>query len=270
MLIGICSDKGSPGATTTALALASTLPDPAVVVEVDPLGADLAIRLRTHSGAALPKAPTVLTVATAARSNRSADLFAKYAHPFTSGVSVVPGPVVAEQASGVADWQPLADLMAVCASPLFVDFGILHGGSRLLPMAAQAEVLVVVGRPDPGSVIRLRERLTRLSSELASDRGKPPRLLPVLVCSNRHGPGHVADLGRILAETPAKPFLVGAGFVAYDPASVRRLQRGEEPNGRLARTPLMRSGSAINKLLSHILDDNEQVPAATVKAEGGR
>ena len=88
MLIGVCSDKGSPGATTTALTLASVWPTRALVVEADPNGGDLAIRLRTKDGAALPEAPTVLTVAAAARTTGSPDLTVRYAHRLTEGVSV--------------------------------------------------------------------------------------------------------------------------------------------------------------------------------------
>ena len=54
MLIALCSDKGSPGVTTTALALGSAWVTPVVVVEADLAGGDLAIRLRPH-GAALPR-----------------------------------------------------------------------------------------------------------------------------------------------------------------------------------------------------------------------
>lgn len=269
MLVAICSDKGSPGATTTALVLASVWPSPTIVVEVDHAGGDLGIRLRHGRGMPFPEAPTVLTVATAARTSSTPGLVGRYAQEFTKSVSVVPGALLAEQVTGIADWAPLADALAVSEVPVFADLGQLHAGSRLMPVAARADVVVVVGRPDPGSVIRLRERLSRLASDLGALRGAPSRLFPILVSSTRHGPGDMADLHAVLGLTPSKPFLVGSGFLALDPVAVRRLESGEEPAGRLARAALMRSGRTISQELARFVDDSHRVRtsgAATVGA----
>ena len=46
MFIVLCGDKGSPGVTTTAVALASAWAGHAIAVEANPAGGDLAIRLR--------------------------------------------------------------------------------------------------------------------------------------------------------------------------------------------------------------------------------
>ena len=96
MLVALCSDKGSPGTTITALALASAWPEPAVVVEADAYGGDLAIRLRTQAGDALPEAPTVLTLATAARTARDSDVVTRYTQRINDQVAVVPGHLLAE------------------------------------------------------------------------------------------------------------------------------------------------------------------------------
>lgn len=268
MLVAICSDKGSPGATTTALVLASAWPSPAVVVEADPAGGDLAIRLRHGNGTPFPEAPTVLTVATAARATRTSDLVGRYAHQFTKAVSVVPGAVFAEQVAGISDWAPLADVLACADVPVFVDLGRLNAGSRLLSVAARADVVVLVGRPDPGHVIRMRERLSRLAPELGALRGNPPRLFPILVTPDRHGQGDLVDLRQILDTTPAKPFLVGSGFLALDPVAVRRLESGEEPTGRLARTTLMRSGRAVADDLTRVVDWSRSASTAATPTWG--
>ena len=268
MLIGVCSDKGSPGATTTALTLASAWPTQALVVEADPNGGDLAIRLRTKDGAALPEAPTVLTVAAAARTSRSPDLTARYAHRLTEGVSVIVGQLAAEQSAGVVDWESFGSALAASEAAVFVDLGRLHAGSRLMPVAAMADVVIIVGRPDPGSVIRLRDRLNRLAPELAAIGGRPGRLFPVLVSVNRHGRADVDDLSRILAESPARPFLVGAAFLAFDPRAVGRLESAEEPAGRLARTPLLRTARDVTAELRRLLGGTADLTAG-VEAVGG-
>lgn len=270
MLLAVCSDKGSPGATTTALALASVWSSPVVLVEADPYGGDLAIRLRTKAGAALPEAPTVLTVASAARTSESAALVSRYAQHVNDQVSVVPGHLVAEQLAGIADWEPFAAALAASRVPVVVDLGRLHAASPVLPVAARADVVLVVGRPDAGSVIRMRERLNRLVPALAERRGAPPPMFPVLVSPNRHGRADVADLGRIMTETPVGPLIVRTGFLASDPCAVRRLEAGENPAGRLARTPLLRTARTLaGEVADLLLPDAVSLTAGAGRAGPG-
>lgn len=249
MLIALCSDKGSPGTTTSAFALASVWSGSTLVVETDLFGGDLAVRLRTRRGDALPEAPTVLTVAAAARTSSDPDLVSRYAHPFTEAVAVVPGHLCAEQAGRGVDWESLGSALAASEVPVFVDLGRLQAASPLVGLAARADLVVVVGRPVPGSVIRLRERLARLvpamAAHPAAQRGRSPRVYPLLVSAGRHGPANVADLRRVLRDSPANPFVAGAGFVSLDPGAVCRLERGEEPMKRLSRTALLRSAGAV-------------------------
>ena len=49
-LIAIASDKGAPGVTTSALALAAVWPRPVLLAECDPSGGDLAYRFPDSSG----------------------------------------------------------------------------------------------------------------------------------------------------------------------------------------------------------------------------
>jgi hypothetical protein len=269
MLLAVCSDKGSPGATTAALALASVWSSPAVLVEADPYGGDLAIRLRTKAGAALPEAPTVLTVAAAARTSESPALVSRYAQQINDQVSVVAGHLVAEQRGGVADWEPFAAAVAASGVPVVADLGRLHAGSPVLPVAARADVVLVVARPDAGSVIRLRERLNRLVPALAAHRGAPPRLFPVLVSPHRHGAADVADVQRILAEAMAGPLIVGTGFLAQDPAAVARLEAGENPAGRLARTPLLRTAGTVAATLTVLVEPHAVAVSAAAPVRRG-
>ena len=50
-LVALAADKGSPGVTTAAVALAAVWPRPALVAECDPSGGDLAMRLHAPGGA---------------------------------------------------------------------------------------------------------------------------------------------------------------------------------------------------------------------------
>lgn len=261
MYVAVCSDKGSPGATTTTLALASAWQVPATVVEADPYGGDVAVRMRTEAGAVLPETPTVLTLATAARTGPDSALVARYARTINEQLSIVPGHLIAEQASGVPDWEPLASSLAISRTPVFADLGRLHSASPVLPLAATADVLVVTGRADASSVIRLRERLCRLVPALAAKRGSPPRLFPVLIARDRHGQSHVEDLRRVLDETPAGPLVVGSGYIALDAGAVTRLEAGEFPGGWLARTALLRSARRTAAELAGLVEP-ARVPGA--------
>ncbi len=245
MLIALCGDKGAPGVTTSALAIASAWPGPAVVVEASPAGGDLAIRLRPK-GSVLPETPTVLSVVTASRGTDRTDAVANHSHVLNStthgGPRACPGGAVREHRRlGAAGRRPQPEPPCRC-SPTS---GTSMPRPRRSPSRPRADLVVVVSRPDMPSVVRVRERLIRAATDLARMRGTAPRLFPLLVSTSRHGRADVADLSAVLAETPARPFLVDAGFLAHDPAAVRRLQAGEEPAGRLARTALMRTARTV-------------------------
>lgn len=263
MLIAIASDKGSPGASTTALALASAWSTPAVVVEADPGGGDLGLRLRTSHGEVLPETPTVLTLLTAARSAEAQgvageQLVARYAQVVNEQLSVVPAPLLAEQQASVVSWSPVADVLAAGQRQHFLDVGRLHAASPLLPCVSAAEVIVMVARAEAGSMIRLRERLSRIMPALAAQRAAPPRLFPVLVGRERHASRDREDLAWILQGTPAGPLVVGSGHLAFDVAAAERIWAGQSGAGRLARTALMRSARRIAEDLAMLV---EPVPA---------
>ncbi len=243
MLIAVCSDKGSPGATTTALAFASAWPTPAAMVEADPSGGDVALRLRTEHGSVLSETPTVLTLAAASRSTASDDLLERFTHRVNDQLSVVPGPLLAEQVGRVADWQTLAERLVEADRPVLVDLGRLHAGSPLLPVAAQADVVVLVARAETESLIRMRERAAHLVPALAALRDTPPRLFALVVGLQRHRTADLRDVRALLEDTTAGPILAGAGHLAYDVGGVQRLFTGQHPAGRLARTTLMRSAA---------------------------
>jgi MinD-like ATPase involved in chromosome partitioning or flagellar assembly len=267
MLIGLCGDKGAPGVTASALAIASAWPGPAIVVEASPAGGDLAIRLRPK-GSVLPETPTVLSVVTAARGTDWTDAVANHSHGLNSTTTVVPGPALAEQFTNIGDWAPLADALSRSSVPVFADLGHLHGASATIAVAARADLVVVVSRPDIASVVRVRERLIRAATDLARMRGTAPRLFPLLVSTSRHGQADVADLSAVLAETPARPFLVDAGFLAHDPAAVRRIEAGEEPTGRLARTALMRTARVVASQIERIATAPAQATAGSASGAG--
>lgn len=263
MLVTLCADKGSPGATTAALALAAAWASPAVVVEADAYGGDLGIRMRTARGTTLPEAPTVVTLATAARSSQDPDVIGRFGHPINKQITVVPGHLASEHMASLRDWTPLAQVLQRSPSPVLADIGRVHTSSPLLPVAAAADRLVVVARADMASVIRLRERLSRLVPAVAALRGGPLTVCPLIVSPARHGAADVHDVTRLLRESQVGALVASVGFLALDAGAVRRLESGEDPRGRLARTSLLRSASAFVRQLR-----GEERVAAVVGATG--
>lgn len=267
MLIALCGDKGAPGVTTSALAIGSAWPGPAVVVEASPAGGDLAIRLRPK-GSVLPETPTVLSVVTASRGADGMDAVVNHSHLLNATTTVVPGPALVEQFTNIGDWSPLAHALCSSSVPVFADLGHLHAASTTIAVAARADLVLIVSRPDMASVVRMRERLIRAASDLARMQGTAPRLFPLLISTSRHGQADVADVLAVLAETPARPFLVDAGFLALDPAAVRRLEAGEEPSGRLARTALMRTARLVVGQIEHLAKAPAHATAGSASGAG--
>ena len=104
MLLCLASIKGSPGVTTTALALAACWPASwrRVLVEADPAGGDLAARY------GLPLTPGLVSLAAAARRSTDPELVWEHAQELPGGLPVVAGPTRADQAH--------AALAAVCGA----------------------------------------------------------------------------------------------------------------------------------------------------------
>src|SRR2546423_15418228 len=66
-LIAIASDKGAPGVTTAALALAAVRPRPVLLAECDPAGGDPVYRFPAVDGGHLDPRRGVLSLAVVAR-----------------------------------------------------------------------------------------------------------------------------------------------------------------------------------------------------------
>ena len=252
MLTVLCSGKGSPGVTSSALALASAWPSPAILVEADAGGGDLAIRLRTAAGQALPETPTVATLAAEVRADsRDPQLMGRRAVAINDHVSVLPGFASAEQGAGMAPlWDALARVLATSTSDVIADVGRIHSGSPTMRLAESADVVVVVARANLNSVVHLRTRITNLASTLGRTRGRQPVIVPLLITRARNAAADVADVDEVLkaaaAHTPRPSYL------GWDPAALTRLEDGENPNRQLNRTTLMRSARQVaDQLLVH-------------------
>lgn len=270
MLIAVCCDRGAPGSTTTSLALGVSTPEPTIVVEADPYGGDLAVRCVAPGGrgAAFPAIPTVLTLATEARTALGPGLVASKAHEFTGSTRVVPGHFSAEQAAGVLNWAPLAEALRISASRVVADLGRIHASSPSVPVAAAADVVVTVTRPEVGAVMHLKDRLERLAPVLAKIRNAPPVVVPVVVTPKRIAGSVVEQVGRMLAPSSAAGVIAGIGWIALDPAGVEAMHSGQVA-GKNARTPLLRSAAVLNEQINQAVGVGPYAADESVDAYAG-
>lgn len=147
-LVALCSLKGSPGVTTTAVALAARWPagqDP-VVVECDPAGGDLAARFR------LPATPGLVSLAAAGRRSADASMLWQHCQRLPAGLTMVPGPIGAEQARAalaIVAAQDASMLRAAADDPhvvMIVDCGRTDPDSPALPLIQAADAMLLLAR----------------------------------------------------------------------------------------------------------------------------
>lgn len=255
-LVALFSDKGSPGVTTAALALATVWPRPVALAELDPAGADLALRLTDDTGRPTLKAePGLLSFAAASRGVGNPNLrdhlqplpYAT-AHP----AAVMPGLANAEQGAGMVSlWTAVAAaLTGVRDVDVLADLGRLQPGSHAMPVAVRADVLVGVARSDAEGMLRLRDRFVHLLTALPNDDpGRARRAVAILVGADRSAGEATSAMRNLLAHAGLSVQM--AGCIALDPAAVADLHRGRL-TARTERSLLLRSTRA---LLAVLTDD---------------
>jgi cellulose biosynthesis protein BcsQ len=160
VLIAVGSVKGSPGATTFAVALAARWAgqEPVVVVEADPAGGDLATRFGHY-----PE-PGLVALATAGR--RADNEAPVVAQCLALGVDVVLAPAGPEATQTVSmlvrESVPLLRA-AGRRQVLILDVGRLDPASPALPLLAEADLVLAVTRLSVEAVDALDLRMPALA-----------------------------------------------------------------------------------------------------------
>jgi hypothetical protein len=151
VLIAVGSVKGSPGATTLAVALAALWPGrQAVVVEADCAGGDLGARCW------LPDAPGLASLATAARTGTVT--LADHIARLPCGADVVLAPAGRQAATvAVGLLAEAATRMWASGRHIILDVGRLDPGSPSAAILEAADILLLATGGDDGSLLRLAE-----------------------------------------------------------------------------------------------------------------
>jgi hypothetical protein len=244
VIVTVCADKGSPGVTTAATALAMAWPGERLLLEADPSGGDLAFRgQRRDGGGLLAAEPGLLALAADTRIGTEPDSLPRYAQPTAWGVDVIVGPPSAHAYAPMRNlWPAVAAAAAAWPGTAIADLGRLHAGTPALTLAHEATAVLVLARLNVGSLYHLRDRVT----ELAHTIGDPSRdrnpVAVVALARRQEAAEAVRQVTRML-EAVGSPIPV-AGTIAVDPKAAQRLRHGEIPR-QMERTDLFRSATEL-------------------------
>jgi hypothetical protein len=237
-LIALAADKGAPGVTTAATALAAVWPRAAMLAECDAAGGDLAYRLPGADGAALNPARGLLSLGATARRGLAPQQIHEHTQRLVGGLEVLVGIATAEQATGLSWlWEPLGlALGAMPGTDVIADCGRIGSYPAIYDLMAEAAVVVLFTRPHLDQVAHVRERYVAVARALA-ERGKRPVLGVVVVAEHKEYGRALGEVRRVMTGA-GQPDVVLGGLV-LDVKGAEQL-RGEW-GGRLERSLLIRS-----------------------------
>lgn len=186
-VIAFASAKGSPGVTTTVLAVAVSWPEPVpvTIIEADPAGGDLAAWLER------PLQPGLVSLAAAGRRHLDDRIFDAHLQqvPGSERVSVLCGPVSAEQAQAALGSLRggLPEALSARAGVVLVDCGRLDTGSVARRLFDAADEGILLCRPGVAAVHHLQARVGSFA--------RPPKLLTI--GDEPYPPDEIAEVCQI-------------------------------------------------------------------------
>lgn len=162
-VFALCSVKGSPGVTTSLLALAAVWPQERspLLVDADPDGGDLAARV------GLPIEPGMASLAAAGRRTLERGDLERHVQTIPGGVPALVGNADPDQAARELELVAgrLAEVLQDGDVDVLVDLGRLRSGSPATPLAMRADVTLIVCRPRVDELQHVRARIGRLTED---------------------------------------------------------------------------------------------------------
>ena len=246
-LIAVAADKGAPGVTTTALALAAVWPRPVLLAECDPAGGDLVYRLPAAEGGRLDQRRGLLSLAVAARRGLQPHQVWEHTQKLNGGLDILTGVTNAEQGAGLnLLWGPVGRVLAASAqADVIADCGRLGVDGPLYDLLAEAAVVVLVTRASLGEVVRLRDRSAAVATALQK-RGRTATAVEVVVIADhKQLRTSIGEIGHALGVSRGPEWRAG---LADDPKGAELL-RGQW-GGKLDKSLLIRTARDIAGALS--------------------
>ena len=259
-LLALTGIKGSPGATTAALTLAATWARPPLLIDADPAGGDLAVKVRTENATPIDVASGLVALTADLRHDAAAASDpGPYIRTAAGGLPVIAGFASSDQAAAAADRWPrlLAAIASFSHGPdspdVIVDSGRLSRSTPTLELMLAATVITVVTRIDLASLTHLRRELRWLLDPGTTGSAVPVSVLPI-VDPRRTS---TKDLSKAIATAQLPRAVTTLPPLAWSPRDVAVLDGGHR--GRLGGTLLIRTARASGLELARL--------AATVREE---
>jgi hypothetical protein len=243
-LIAMAADKGAPGVTTSAIALAAVWPRPVLLAECDPAGGDLACRLRAAGpGGRLDPRRGVLSLAVAARRGIRPEHVWEHAQKLHGGLDVLLGTANAEQGSGLDPlWAAVGvALAALPDADVIADCGRIGADGPFYDLLAHAAAVVLVTRPSLAEVLRLRDRAAAVVQAVGRRTGRTVRVGVLVVADRRQLRAALGEVAQAVAREGGPVTVLGG--IAFEPATAEAL-RGEW-GGKLDRSLLIRTAREV-------------------------
>ncbi|MFH8368617.1 hypothetical protein [Streptomyces sp. NPDC018031] len=252
-LIALAADKGSPGVTTTAVAISAVWPRRVLLAEADPAGGDLVYRSAAAHGGPLDPNTGMLSLAATARRGLAAEQLWDHAQPMSGGLEVLVGLSTSEQSAGLAGlWPTVGHAFAGLAhtaqgaADVIADCGRIGADSAVVEMFPQASLVLLVSRTEPENLARIRDRAAALSGRLhGGQRGAAqlgtPLIGVLLIAESGAGAKLAGQVNDMLVASQCGARVVGV--MAHDPAGADQLNGRRR--GRLDKSLLIRSARKV-------------------------
>lgn len=193
-MLAIASAKGSPGATTLSAAIAALWPRECILVEADPAGSDLALRMPGVDGSPLDPQFGLVSLAAAGRKSLHHDLVPRHTQRMVGGQDVLLGVSGPDQAGAITMWAELGALLArLPGADAIVDLGRIGGLTPQAQMIADASAVVFVVDTLPSNVVHTRERIRRLRDQAEGGVGVAVHVAVVAPIKRARAVREVAD-----------------------------------------------------------------------------
>lgn len=250
-LICLAAAKGSPGVTTTALALGALWPRPVLVAECDSAGADVPLRMASDDGGVVDPDRGLLSLAAAGRKGLHSDLVLAHSQRVLGGLEVLVGPRVPEQAAGLTNMWPMLGpaLDGIRGHDVIADCGRIGVTTPQNVLLRSARLLILVCGTEPSAVVHLRERLLTLAPTLdpGSAIGTP---IAVAVVATPKARDAVSEVRESLERTEVP---LQAVWHLADDAKGAKFFRGQGV-GRADKTYLVRTARTISDEAARIVE----------------
>ncbi len=259
-LIAIASDKGAPGVTTAALALAAVWPRPVLLAECDQAGGDLVYRFPAAGGGHLDPRRGVLSLAVVARRGMQSQQVWEHVQKLHGGLDVLAGVTNAEQGAGLSLlWGPIGKALAgLPQADVIADCGRLGADGPLYDLLIEATTVVLVSRVHVADVIRLRDRAAAFAAAAQSRGRRGFGVGVVVVAEHKKFRAALGEVQHVLGQANAPATVLGG--IAHDTKGADLLSG--EWGGNLDRTMLIKTAREVAQHLAQGLPPIGD-PAAT-------